>query len=264
MPSTVQIPADLQAAPPRRVAWGHREGWWQMYGVWFGLATSAMLGILVFAAVASEPLLLALTPPLQATVKAVTMSRANTRSRWSRRTVTYQVYYSYRPRGWPAVLDPVENCDSISQGEYHALHDKASVMIHAGPLGLTTLHRTLWGYIAARWLWWCMILVWNGLTFILLRQTWLRRHRARRLLRNGRPAVGRITGRGTDRNAWAPNAHVVKYEFSVGDAASPPHRASTPVGVRDYERARVGQHVIVVYDPHDLDQSLVYDFCRYV
>lgn len=261
MTSTLQIPAELQAAPPRRVARCRRHGetWWQRHRATVRWLIVAVIGFGLSLGMVSELTLLLLAPTQQATIKALTVSKTYTSKGGP--IYHYEVTYSYHAPDDPGAL---EGSGPITADEYDALRGKHSMMIHVGPSGGTTLHRTFWRYVDARWFLWFVAVGLDALAVTLFRREWLRRRQVRKLASEGRPVLGRIISSGTDKSAWTYDAYMVKYEFSLPDSASKSSYTNcVPVRRRTYERMRAGQSVVVIYDPRHPSQSILYDLCDY-
>jgi hypothetical protein len=211
------------------------------------LALASWVGLIILAI---EPLaMLARTVPGTARHISAHVDSKHRRS-WSMR-------YTY--------VDPagsqISQEDDITKAEAARLRPGSPLRVHVVRVGgwrYALLHRPFGQYASLRGFPWSMM-VWLSFVFsMLVLVVWLKGQVRRRLVRQGTPALGKLTSKRIEnvrvRNFW------LKYDFLEPGPASETRTGEMVVTADQYNAVHPGDSLIIVYDPKHPGRSVIYGF----
>jgi hypothetical protein len=246
------IPPELLVPPPRAVA--RVKSGCAVVALRLFILPHTLVGIGALLFAVGEPLLILFSASVPGVVQELTTHQG------SKGSESYRVKIEYFPdarrNGAGLLLD-----EGLTAGEYRAMHRGQSVSVRTvglGRLRYATLARSVSGYIRQRWPMWIFTAFWNGVISIALYVAWVAPIRGRHLVRDGRPVIGKITGKSTRRGKSI--TYTVMYEFVTADVRPLRQDGEMSVSGKDYDSASEGRGVTVLYNSNRPSRNVIYEF----
>lgn len=232
--------------PPRVVARRPGSG----AGNFFVFAIFLSIGLVIAAFCIAEPLFLLLSPAIPGHVIGTESHFTSGRhGGW-----TYRIKFVYTENG-----RELSDRQTTSFRRFRSAHAGDPVQVHAIDIGnwhYDELDMTSGDYVGTRWFIWLWVLIWNGGILFILRAILIT---PRRLIRDGKPVIGQITGKQMVRGK--STSFYLKYTYQP-EGTEPLNRQMS-VNRSTYDQAVENTDVVVLYDPERPKRSLIYQYSPY-